>query len=524
VRAEPATLETAAKPAGSGLFDSSAASLLLGLGAWILTSAAILSTTGSRMLAGLDEGIYLSGAGRVLAGSLPYRDFLSFVGPAIFLEYAAVLGIDHSLFFAHFVLAAVIGLTSGVLVYLCATSARRFLPATAVAVVAVLLWLGELQFWKNKVYVDHRWHSTAMTLLAFAIAHVALRRRSWRIAVLAGCALGIAVTYTPSAALFAGALVGYLLLQGGRKLILALGGGFAIPLMAMAVWLLSTHSIMPYFADMAWAFQHYPQPNTAPYGYLGTGSELTAGPEMTWLWLAYWAILRITPALPIMAGALLLVVLITRRSRECAGLLLVLGAAVAMVAPRFSADHLLFASPIAIYCIAHAAFALGRTNRWIPYGAGMVGLAFAGLLFLESERPPSHVTEVRTALGTVICRPDYARELRPVLERVGAEDSLFVYPYFPLLYALTGARDPSSYLFVQPGMMGDDDMAKVARELRGDLPKYIVHVPLTDAEILHYWPGTQRITSTSPIDAVVAEHYRLALRIPPEGEELFVRK
>jgi hypothetical protein len=502
---------------------SDPASLLLGLGAWVLTAAAVLSSTGSRTLFGFDEGIYLTGAARMLAGSLPYRDFLSFVGPAVFLEYAAALGIDPSLLFAHFVLAVVIGLTCGVIVYLSATSAGRFLPATFAAVVVALLWLAELQFWANKVYLNHRWESTAMTLLALALAHAAHRRRSPRTALLAGCALGAAAAYTPSAILFALAVLGYLLLQGGRKLILAVGYGFAIPLLAAAVWLLFTHSIGPFFADMAWAFQHYPQPNAAPYGYLDIATA-QAPPHVTWLWFAYLAILRFTAALPVVAAALLLVLLIVRRSRECVGLLLVSGAAVAMLTPRFSADQLLFASPIALYCIAHSVLELGRANRWIPYAAGIIGLALAGLLFIQSEGPPSHVTEVRTALGTVICRPGDAAQLQPIVGRVSAEDSLFVYPYFPLLYALTGARNPSSYLFVQPGMMDDVDMAKAARELRSDLPKYIVHVPLSEAAIRHNWPGTQRITSTGPIDDVVAEHYRLDIRIPPQGLEVFVRK
>jgi hypothetical protein len=154
----------------------------------------------------------------------------------------------------------------------------------------------------------------------------------------------------------------------------------------------------------------------------------------------------------------------------------------------------------------------------------VIVLTSAVLLFGQSKGPPSRVTEVRTALGTITCRPGDAAQLQPILDRVTAEDSLFVYPYFPLLYALTGARNPTRYLFVQPGMMDDDDMAKAARELRGDLPKYIVHVPLPQAAIRRNWPGTQRITSTGPIDEVVAEHYRLDVTIPPQGVEVFVRK
>jgi len=195
-----------------------------------------------------------------------------------------------------------------------------------------------------------------------------------------------------------------------------------------------------------------------------------------------------------------------------------------MLSPRFSADQLLFVSPVAIYCVAYAALELGQTKRWILYAAGMIGLVSAGLLFAESPGPPSRVTEVKTALGTVTCRPGDAAQLQPILDRVTADDTLFVYPYFPLLYALTGADNPTSYLFVQPGMMGDEDMTKAARELRANLPKYIVHVPLADAAIRRNWPGTQRITSTGPIDDVVAQFYRLDIRVPPQGVEVFVRK
>jgi hypothetical protein len=511
------------KLAPAGPVGVGAVSLLLGFGAWALTAVVILSNAGSRTFFGLDEGIYLGGAARVLVGSPPYRDFLSFVGPASFLEYAAALSIDHSLLLAHLVLATVIGLTSGVMVYLSAMSARSITRVTAVAVLGGLLWLGELEFWPNKIYVNHRWECTAMTLLALALARAALHRQSRLIALLSGCALGMAVTYTPSAILFAGAMVGYFMLQGGVRLILAVGCGFAIPLLAAAAWLVSTHSMGPFFDDMAWAFHHYPQPNATPYGYIGVGAAQTAA-WLTRQSLAHFIAFRVTAALPVVAAALLLVLLFARRSHETLGLLLVLCAAVAMLTPRFSGDQLLFASPIAIYCIAYSVLELGRMNRWILYAAGMIGLASAGLLFAESKGPPSRVTEVRTALGTVVCRPGDAAQLQPILDRVGTEDSLFVYPYFPLLYALTGARNPTSYLFVQPGMMDDDDMAKAARELRRDLPKYVVHVPLPEAAIRRNWPGTQRITSTGPIDEVVAEHYRLDITIPPQGVEVFVRK
>src|SRR5271169_5680481 len=83
-----------AQPAVEGPAASGSAPVLLALAAWALTAAVTLSNTGSRLLSGLDQGIYLTGALRVLAGSIPYRDFFAFVGPAIFLEYAAALGID----------------------------------------------------------------------------------------------------------------------------------------------------------------------------------------------------------------------------------------------------------------------------------------------------------------------------------------------------------------------------------------------------------------------------------------------
>jgi hypothetical protein len=248
-----------------------------------------------------------------------------------------------------------------------------------------LLWLGELQFWPNKMYVNHRWECVALTVLALALAHASQQRQSRRVAVLAGFALGVAVTYTPSAILFAGAVAGYLILQGGRRLILAVGCGFAIPLLATAVWLLSTHSMRPFFEDMAWAFQHYAQPNSAPYGYAGAGAA-QAEAWLTRQSAAHLLAFRMTAALPVVAGAMLLALLIMRRSREGVGLLLVLGAAVAILTPRFSADQLLFASPIAIYCIAFSVLQLGQMNRWVPYAAGGDRADFGGVVIRPEQR------------------------------------------------------------------------------------------------------------------------------------------
>ena len=63
--------------------------LLGAAGVFLLASAFLWWLAGQRLVWIIDEGIYLEGARRILAGQIPYRDFFVLTGPGTFWNVAA---------------------------------------------------------------------------------------------------------------------------------------------------------------------------------------------------------------------------------------------------------------------------------------------------------------------------------------------------------------------------------------------------------------------------------------------------
>ena len=60
---------------------------------------------------------------------------------------------------------------------------------------------------------------------------------------------------------------------------------------------------------------------------------------------------------------------------------------------------------------------------------------------------------IMTAVGIVECRANIAGLASTVVSSVTAGDTMFVYPYLPIIYFITGTKPTTPYLFLQPGMM-----------------------------------------------------------------------
>ena len=63
--------------------------LLGAAGVFVLTAVLLWWLAGQRLVWINDEGIYLDGASRMLAGQMPYRDFFVLTGPGTFWNVAA---------------------------------------------------------------------------------------------------------------------------------------------------------------------------------------------------------------------------------------------------------------------------------------------------------------------------------------------------------------------------------------------------------------------------------------------------
>jgi len=94
-------------------------------------------------------------------------------------------------------------------------------------------------------------------------------------------------------------------------------------------------------------------------------------------------------------------------------------------------------------------------------------------------------------------------------QHVRPSDTLFVFPYRPVAYFLTQARNPTRYSFLQPGMFPEGDANQALRELQAEPPHWLIYSDVPDAEILRLWPVSDpaRLHMTG-IESFIRDRYR----------------
>ena len=128
--------------------------------------------------------------------------------------------------------------------------------------------------------------------------------------------------------------------------------------------------------------------------------------------------------------------------------------------------------------------------RRVAYSVLVV--AGIGLLAALTSQPPT--VPVRTELGTVRCTPREARNIEFATAVINPGDTLFVYPYQPIWYSLTGGVNPTRYDFLQPGMMTVEDESKVLNQLLAHPPQGVIWHNLPPRTVLAFWPHSDPAT------------------------------
>ena len=112
-------------------------------------------------------------------------------------------------------------------------------------------------------------------------------------------------------------------------------------------------------------------------------------------------------------------------------------------------------------------------------------------------------------LGEVLCRPQDQRSIEFATAAVQPGESLFVFPYQPIWYSLTGGRNPTYYDFLQPGMMTAEDESKTLRELEANSPQWVIWHNLPVKAIFAIWPNSNPSTFKFPrIENFIRTNYR----------------
>ncbi len=476
---------------------------------------------GNLFILGLDEGIYFDGGLRILHGQVPYRDFFALTGPGSYwLEAAAFRLFGVTLAAGRVVMVLDVALLTAVVFWLVAQLTRRNV-ALATAFIFFAFETG-LSF---RLYANHRWDSSALAMLGVAFAFKAAGPSSRRrLACLAGGFFVAAAAWcTPPVILLVVALGLWLLVsREGRGMIPAFILGVCLCSLPAGAVLASEHALVPMLHSMTWNLKHYAGANQVYYGYGALPGwsgwravfSVKRGVKMLLLRLLDYFLALLPPGLPLLVYLTWLLRTrqgVSKLNRELPRVLWLLIASAALLLstyPRWSADELMFVTPV-FYVLA--AYLLERlsTRRW-RLAVGGTSLTLAVVTLAVSAFGLTREPSLRTRVGVVRAVPQDQQLILALDRSIPSGASLFVDPYLPVVYFLTGGVNPTRYDFLQPGMMSARDEAAAWRELQRRPPKWVVYFQFPAATFFAIWPhANPRQPALEALNAWLHRHYHL---------------
>jgi hypothetical protein len=453
--------------------------------------------TANRFTLSWDEGIFVDGSLRVLAGQVPYRDFFILMGPGSFWLEAAVLKIFGVSFWAsHLVNIFDIAVMTACICWL-ASGRVKWTLAVWTSAAFLLIAMAD----PSASQPTHRWDSAAFAMLGITLA---AEVPGVAAGLIAGGAIAAAAWMTPPVGIVALVVVPFL----WREDRLAMWS-FAIGLAAVLVAGISALTIEgawpAILGQIAWDRTHYSGSNWVLYGERVGGWGLFFGSISSPDW-----IIRASIGMALLVPVVLPVAMSIWWPMRRRGPLVWLAAGWALVVstlPRFDSAHILYVSPV---FFAMAAILVSDIQSRVAKVALRVAtvVAFGAVaLFLAIDEAQSY--RVETAVGEVRAPRAEAELLRELHRDILPGSTLFVYPYKPILYFLTGATNPTRYSYLQPGMMGEDDEAEVVAELTKAPPEHVLVQDLTQERMLNTWPSADpKRLRYAKLDAFFSEHYR----------------
>ena len=481
-----------------------------------VAAAAMWLLWANRFFLSLDEGIYLAGAERILSGQAPYRDFFAITGPGSFWIQAALLGLlGPTLRHARLALVFDLALLATAVYWL---SARLTGKLFALGVAAFFFAVETRPLFR--LYVNHRWDSSAFGMLAVVLMFAATEWPGFLLFLAAGMAAAIAAWITPSLLAVLAILGLWLLLikelrPGWLPYLL---GILSVSLLAGGV-LFFQGALLPMFRDLLWTSAHYPGANRVPYGY---GAIAPGGLRAVFAGARGAAVLAratgvIAVLLPVVLPLAVYAAWIVRRLRhgvmdqgEKLATLLMMASFGFVIStyPRWSADQLLFIAPI-FYILA--GYLLDRMLTGKKVFRAAAGVCLSALALGALSYSVLNVTSepvIETRVGRVRATPAAQSILKLAGGRIRPGDSLFVYPYMPIVYFITGGQNPTRYSFLQPGMMGPEDYNEALTELRAHPPQWVFYFGLQLATYHGIWPAANPAAlEPTPVDHFILTGY-----------------
>jgi len=474
---------------------------MLMAGLFFTVLVVVRAAIGDHFSLSIDEGIYLAGAERAAQGQAPYRDFFTLTGPGTFWLYDVVFRLfGPSLSKARLVVAGEIAfLTTAVLWLL-----RRLTGRALFSLAAAAAFAGFLLATPARLVANHRWDSNALAMAAIVLIMAGMPKRSRVLFVLAGVCAGAAAWVTPPFLIVVATLGAWVLWrEESRRHAVFYALGVVLPsLLAVAV-LAKQHAFGPMLQHLLWAGANYSQANRVMYG-----AVLLRDPEMFFGGREGMGL--VSPALRLFAAALPSILPLaayaglgllwwkkykhqdTKAPSGTAPQLLrfMMVASAALLAaayPRLGAAQLLYLTPVfwvLCACVLHESL----RERWRTPCAVVLGLLACALLVGASTATLPR--SIATRVGDVRCSSRHYALLSALQAKIKPGDTLFVHPYLPMLYFVTGGVNPTRYSFLQPGMMTGQDEANAVAELKARPPRWVVWHDFSPELILANWPNS----------------------------------
>jgi hypothetical protein len=113
---------------------------------------------------------------------------------------------------------------------------------------------------------------------------------------------------------------------------------------------------------------------------------------------------------------------------------------------------------------------------------------------------------------------DQAPDVQRLIQQVHRGDSLFVYPYMPMQYFVTQARNPTRYSYLMPGMMTRSQEIEALGELESRPPEWLMYMRLSREELQRVFPnGAGGDLRFAELESWMQQNYR-----PVEGPAISV--
>lgn len=463
-------------------------SLRIAAAIFLVVATVLLAVHGNRVVVTNDEGILLDAAQRVAGGERPYVDFWAYMSPGSYWLQAAVFRIfGVSLLTGRLIVIFDFSLQCALVFWLTSRLASR-----RTALTVTFLFLGFQIADPTFLTAQHRWDSSTLALAGVALAIAARSKLSW---VASGALLGAAAWCTPTVGLVLCVVALWLLVDGVRRpAVVPFIGGVAVIFASGVGWLAAKGCLVPLIQQMLWLRQNY-LVNAMPYGAIiggyralfeGVSGALDASIRV--LLVACVAIPAILPPLALAAWTWMLWrKKVSDEQRSVVVLLLLAGTALILaLSPRADVMHLAFVAAVPYVLTAVAISRLIPVRVSAP--VAILALIMAGIFASNAFNTLRTTSRVTSPVGNLRVETAQQSAMQKLFATVRPGDPLFVYPYMPMHYFLTQARNPTQFSFFSPGMATKSQTLEALAELQARPPEWLLFMKISREEFLRVVP------------------------------------